>query len=64
MKIREAFSKIAPYLGVWSRMEGLILLIVAVGVLLPLGGEADVVIAVALSLWGLTKLFGGVKGAP
>ena len=60
MRVKEAFSKIVPYLDAWSRVEGLILIVVAVGILLPLGGRADVVIAICICIWGSKKLlFGG-----
>ena len=57
MKIEEAFSMVVPYLGVWARVEGVILIAVAAGIILPFGGKADVVIAVAVGLWGAKKLF-------
>ena len=58
MKIpKEFFSKVGPYLGVWARVEGTILIVVATGIILPFGGKADVVIAVAVALWGAKKLF-------
>ena len=57
--MKVAFNKALSYLSIWPRVEGAIMLLVAVGILLPMGGQADVVIAVAVALWGLVKLLRG-----
>ena len=57
--MKEVFSKVSPYLKIWKRVEGLILLVIAFGIILPLGGRGDLVIAVCVTLWGLKKLFWG-----
>ena len=59
MRVKEALSSVIPYLGAWSRMEGAILIAVSMGILLPLGGRADVVIAIGIFFWGLKKLVSG-----
>ena len=57
--VKESFKKALSYLNVWPRAEGAILMLVAFGIFLPMGGQADVVIAVAVAIWGLVKLLRG-----
>ena len=57
--VKASLKTVLSYLDVWKKVEGVILLLISAGIILPFGGRADVVIAVAVALWGLKKLFWG-----
>ena len=57
--VKESFKKALSYLDVWKKVEGVILLCLSAGIILPLGGRADLVIAICVAFWGLKKLFWG-----
>ena len=57
--VKESLKKALSYLDVWKKVEGVILLFIATGIILPLGGRADLVIAVCVFFWGLKKIFWG-----
>ena len=59
MAMKAVLAKVFSFLDVWTRVEGLILLVIAIGIILPLGGRADLVIAICIAFWGAKKLFWG-----